>query len=191
MSHGAAGFALALASLATAAGRNELAKVACECVAFENSSYDDAHKNWPDIRTDHVRTWQHKWCHGAPGIGLARIGTARRGGLDAELLARDVRNALACIESGEEERVDTLCCGTLASIEFLSEAAAALGRNDLRELASRRLTAVLELAASTGDYRWGVGSKRFHLGLFRGLAGVGYACLRQVDDSLPNVLIWD
>lgn len=191
MSHGAAGFALALASLATAAGRNELAKVACECVAFENSSYDDAHKNWPDIRTDHVRAWQHKWCHGAPGIGLARIGTARRGGLDAELLARDVRNALACIESGEEERVDTLCCGTLASIEFLSEAAAALGRNDLRELASRRLTAVLELAASTGDYRWGVGSKRFHLGLFRGLAGVGYACLRQVDDSLPNVLIWD
>ena len=29
------------------------------------------------------------------------------------------------------------------------------------------------------------------LGLFRGLAGVGYTLLRQVDDSLPNVLIWE
>jgi lantibiotic modifying enzyme len=27
--------------------------------------------------------------------------------------------------------------------------------------------------------------------LFRGLAGVGYTLLRQVDGSLPNVIIWD
>jgi hypothetical protein len=29
------------------------------------------------------------------------------------------------------------------------------------------------------------------LGLFRGLAGVGYTSLRQADGSLPNVIIWD
>jgi lantibiotic modifying enzyme len=29
------------------------------------------------------------------------------------------------------------------------------------------------------------------LGLFRGLAGVGYTLLRQVDGALPNVLIWE
>jgi lantibiotic modifying enzyme len=29
------------------------------------------------------------------------------------------------------------------------------------------------------------------LGLFRGLAGVGYTALRRVDASLPNVLIWE
>jgi lantibiotic modifying enzyme len=87
--------------------------------------------------------------------------------------------------------VDTLCCGTLGSIEFFCEAGSALGRSDLRELASRRLLAVLQSAASTGDYRWNSGARRFNLGLFRGLTGVGYTCLRQVSDSLPNVLVWE
>jgi hypothetical protein len=27
--------------------------------------------------------------------------------------------------------------------------------------------------------------------LFRGLAGVGYTALRRVEDSLPDVLIWE
>jgi len=42
-----------------------------------------------------------------------------------------------------------------------------------------------------GDYRWNGGNRRYNLGLFRGLAGVGYTALRQVDRSLPNVLIWE
>lgn len=87
--------------------------------------------------------------------------------------------------------MDTLCCGTLGSVEFLCEAGSALGRSDLREAALRQLMTVLETAASTGDYRWNSGKRRFNLGLFRGLAGVGYTALRQVDGSLSNVLIWD
>ncbi len=35
------------------------------------------------------------------------------------------------------------------------------------------------------------GTGMFNLGLFRGIAGVGYTLLRRVDDSLPNVLIWE
>ncbi len=46
-------------------------------------------------------------------------------------------------------------------------------------------------AAASGDYRWNVGKRQFNLGLFRGLAGVGYTLLRRVDRSLPNVLIWE
>jgi len=87
--------------------------------------------------------------------------------------------------------VDTLCCGTLGSIEFFCEAGTALGRSDLRELASRRLMTLLEAAASTGDFRWNSGKRQFNFGLFRGLAGVGYTSLRRVDDSLPDVLIWE
>jgi class II lanthipeptide synthase len=36
-----------------------------------------------------------------------------------------------------------------------------------------------------------VGERQFNLGLFRGLAGVGYPSLRRVERSLPNVLIWE
>jgi lantibiotic modifying enzyme len=66
-----------------------------------------------------------------------------------------------------------------------------LGRNDLQELAKRELASVLQNAADKGDYRWNSGERRFNLGLFRGMAGVGYTALRQVDPSLPNVLIFE
>jgi len=191
MSHGAAGFAYALASLADASGRDDFAQAAAECIAFEDASYDAIRNNWPDLRRDGEPAWPCQWCHGAPGIGLARMASAKRGGFDAARMAADTRNALAGVEQSSPVQMDTLCCGTLGCVEFFCEAATALGRNDLRELASRRLTTVLQAAASRGDYRWNSGDRKFNLGLFRGLAGVGYTSLRQIDRSLPNILIWE
>jgi lantibiotic modifying enzyme len=79
----------------------------------------------------------------------------------------------------------------MGSVEFLCEAGYLLGRDDLQALARRELASVLRSAADTGDYRWNSGERRFNLGLFRGMAGVGYTALRQVDPSLPNVLIFE
>ena len=195
MSHGAAGFAYALASLAQATGRQELrqelAQAAAECIAFENSSYDAQRHNWPDLREQGGLSWPCQWCHGAPGIGLARIATSRLRGMDAARLTADIENAVEGVKLGRPTALDTLCCGALGGVEFFCEAGDALGRDDLRALAAQRLTAVLQTAAAAGDYRWNSGKGRFNLGLFRGLAGVGYTLLRRVDGSLPNVIIWE
>jgi len=190
MSHGAAGFAYALMSLAQATGRAEFAQAAAECIAFENSSYDAERHNWPDLREAGGLSWPCQWCHGAPGIGLARIATSRLRGMDDARLAIDIQNAVEGVEQGRATAVDTLCCGALGGVEFFCEAGDALGRDDLGALAAQRLTAVLRTAAAAGDYRWNSGKGRFNLGMFRGLAGVGYTLLRRVDGSLPNVLIW-
>jgi lantibiotic modifying enzyme len=115
----------------------------------------------------------------------------KQGGMNATTLQSDVRNALVGVEQSWPTEIDTLCCGTLGSVEFLCEAGDALGRPDIRQIAARRLAAVVQAARSTGDYRWNSGKRRFNLGLFRGLAGVGYTLLRQRDDGLPNVLIWE
>ena len=199
MSHGAAGFAYALASLAAASGREDFADAAAECIAFENASYDTGRYNWPDLRNSEQRLWPCQWCHGAPGIGLARVATARRIGANAALnakfcgesIAADIGHAAAGVRQAWPNQLDTLCCGALGSIEFLCEAANAIGDGDLRALASRRLAAVLDEAATVGDYRWNSGKRQFNLGLFRGLAGVGYSLLRRANASLPNVLIWE
>jgi len=114
-----------------------------------------------------------------------------RGGMNPKNFAADIQNAVQGAAKSWPGTVDTLCCGTLGSVEFFSEAGNALGRDDLRELASRQLAVVLETAASHGDYRWNSGKRQFNLGLFRGLAGVGYTTLRQAEASLPNVLIWE
>jgi type 2 lantibiotic biosynthesis protein LanM len=190
MSHGAAGFAYALASLAAASGRADFEQAAGECIAFEDSSYDAERKNWPDLRNPAGPAWSCRWCHGAPGIGLARLATGRSTQVDAKLLNADVRNAVEGVEQCSPPELDTLCCGSLGRIEFFCEAGRSLDRADLRDAAAQRLLAVLQQAWVTGDYRWNSGQRQFNLGLFRGLSGVGYTTLRQVDLSLPNILIW-
>src|SRR5580700_10017186 len=187
MSHGAAGFAYALASLAQATGRAEFAQAAAECIAFENSSYDAERHNWPDLRDAGGLFWPCQWCHGAPGIGLARIATAKIPGMDDARLVTDIQNAVEGVMHGRATAVDTLCCGALGGVEFFCAAGDALGRDDLRALAAQQLTVVLRTAAAAGDYRWNSGQGRFNLGMFRGLAGVGYTLLRRVDAALPNV----
>jgi type 2 lantibiotic biosynthesis protein LanM len=199
MSHGAAGFAYALASLAAASGREDFADAAAECIAFEDASYNADRRNWPDLRNSEQPLWPCQWCHGAPGIGLARIAIARRVGANASLnaklggdgIAADIDHTVIGVKQTWPNQLDTLCCGALGGIEFLCEAASAGGDGDLYMLASRRLTAILDEAAAAGDYRWNTGKGRFNLGLFRGLAGVGYSLLRQAQSSLPNVLIWE
>ena len=191
MSHGAAGFAYALTSLAQVTGRAEFAQAAVECIAFENSSYDAERHNWPDLRDAGGLLWPCQWCHGAPGIGLARIATAKLRGMNDARLVTDIQNAVEGVKQGRSTAVDTLCCGALGGVEFFCEAGDALGRDDLRTLAAQKLTAVLRTAAAAGDYRWNSGKGRFNLGMFRGLAGVGYTLLRRVDGALPNVMIWE
>jgi lantibiotic modifying enzyme len=190
MSHGAAGFAYALASLGAATGREDFAAAAAECVAFENCNYDTERANWPDLRTAEPH-WRSQWCHGAVGIGLARLAILKLGQPGAEAVAADVRNALDGATRAWPGQVDTLCCGALGSIELFSEAGNAFERSELRELALRRLAALVASAGAVGDYRWNVGTSRFNVGLFRGLAGVGYTCLRGSRGALPNVLIWE
>ncbi|MGE0217444.1 type 2 lanthipeptide synthetase LanM family protein [Mycolicibacterium sp.] len=192
ISHGAAGFALALAALGSASGDREFTAAAAECVAFENATYDAEQHNWPDLRFVPAPHWPVQWCHGAPGIGLARVAILDTGGpgLDGDGLRADVRNAVVATENAWPARTDILCCGTLGGVELLRTAARILGDEAPARLASRRLAAVLDGAAATGDFRWTGGDRRFNLGLFRGLAGVGYTVLRQVDATLPNVLVW-
>jgi type 2 lantibiotic biosynthesis protein LanM len=219
MSHGAAGYAYALTALAAATGRNEFAHIAQECIEFENTSFSSSRDNWPDFRREDIENdafWPCQWCHGAGGIGLARMGTlirSRNGGEQVwtgnvtgdflspprndpsqELLQRDIRRAVDCVEKAWPYPFDTLCCGSLGNIELLNEAARCFvgqERANLRDEAARRMMAIITAADARGDYRWDVGDRRFNLGLFRGLAGVGYTLLRQLDRDLPNVLIWE
>ena len=191
MSHGAAGFAYALAVLGTVAGRGDFADAAIECLEFERSNFDPQWGDWRDFRVPEPH-WRSQWCHGAVGIGLARLGMSKLGSSWGGAVRADIDRALTGASRGWPGHADTLCCGALGSVELAREAADVLGRPDLHQLSSRRLSAILQSKSSAGSYRWGATvSSRFNVGLFRGLAGVGYTCLREVDDSLPNLLIWE
>ncbi|WP_181257460.1 type 2 lanthipeptide synthetase LanM family protein [Pseudaminobacter soli (ex Li et al. 2025)] len=191
MSHGAAGFAYAFSSLAAASGRTEFADAAVECMAFENRSFAFANSNWPDLGAGVASKNPQGWAHGLAGIGIARAAMLRKSGLDHRFLATEVEAALEGIERTAATSSDTLCSGSLGVVEFLHEASIALGRDELNAAAKRLMGSVVEDARSRGDYLWRAGKRPFNVGLFRGLSGLGYTLLRQIDPSLPNVLVWE
>ncbi|MGE5674497.1 MAG: lanthionine synthetase LanC family protein, partial [Mycobacterium leprae] len=82
--HGASGLALALLVLYAHTGTARYRDVARGALAFEDSLYSETDRNWVDTRFPYVQedgaikgTFQHGWCHGAPGIALARLHGAR------------------------------------------------------------------------------------------------------------------
>lgn len=202
MSHGASGFAYALAALSShAQTRGELLEAVNSCLLFEDRYYSAAKGNWPDFRQgDPEKTdfWPCQWCHGAVGIGLARLGIIQSlsngEGANCRQIVEAARvglgRAIDAATLAWPYPTDTLCCGSLGNIELLSDVASMTGRGDLATMAIERMADIVSEADMRGDYSWDISDKRFNIGLFRGLSGVGYSLLRRVDRTLPNILIW-
>jgi lantibiotic modifying enzyme len=191
-SHGAAGFDYALSSLASASGRQDFEQAAQECRAYEDSCYDKSVLNWSDLRSANKGALlPSQWCHGAVGIGLARIASSHANQSQQVALTQDIRHAVENTMVKWPQVVDTLCCGTLGSIEFLAEASQFLKQPTLGHLSTQRLAQIIANRNEQGDYAWNTGGAAFNLGLFRGLSGVGYTILRKLSPELPNLLIWE
>ncbi len=77
LSHGAGGVGWALLELATATGDARYADAGHAAFAYEDSWFDAAADLWPDLRSHDpgkpLGAAPAAWCHGAVGIGLARI----------------------------------------------------------------------------------------------------------------------
>lgn len=79
LSHGASGIAVAFFELAAATGDARFAEAAERGVAYEQHWFSPRHGNWPDFREqpaetpEEQRVYSATWCHGAPGIALARL----------------------------------------------------------------------------------------------------------------------
>ena len=192
-SHGAAGFSYALSVAAKITNNNEYLNAALEAIHFENSSYSEDEKNWLDFRGQTPDKWTSQWCHGGVGIGLSRLALLKYGlftETDKADIEIDVRRALQSAEYKWPNYLDTLCCGTLGAVELLKEASLYYKQKDLDNLSQEKLLQIIENSKQK-DYEWGFGSQEFNLGLFRGLTGVGYTILRQMETNYPNVLIWE
>ncbi len=190
LSHGAAGIVLALERLHAATGEREFLEAALEGRAWENAAWDEAEGNWPDFRhpkTARGHAFQATWCHGAPGIGLARC--ARPGGPDEEA-QRDVLRAVEKTLATRVPELDHLCCGELGRVELLLEAGRQAGRADWVAEGRRRIDAVVHAASRRGRYALGFESGPNVPPFFQGTAGIGWALLRAARPELPSVLLW-
>ncbi|MBD2679305.1 MULTISPECIES: type 2 lanthipeptide synthetase LanM family protein [Nostoc] len=193
-SHGAAGIAYALLQLYSVTQNQAYYEAAMEGIEYERSVFSESYANWPDFRSlepNQPPSFPVVWCHGAAGIGLARLGCLRLGEIPG--IEREIEIALQTTQNYGLEASDHLCCGNLGRIETLLVGAQRYSRSDLRQIALQNATNVVAKARRTGAYQMFVNlpGSVFHPSLFRGTAGIGYEFLRLASDDLPSVLLWE
>jgi lantibiotic modifying enzyme len=191
-SHGAAGIAYALLRL-FAATRDEIYReAAAEGIAYEDSMFIPERANWLDLRAEAQPAFMNSWCHGAPGIGLARVGGLPW--LDTGRIREDITVAMQTTRRVGLGGQDHLCCGNLGRVECLLTAAEALVMPEWAEIALARAYQVAGQAREPESYFLfpnGL-SKVDSPSFFRGTAGIGYTLLRLAHPGkLPCALLWD
>ncbi|WP_430390246.1 type 2 lanthipeptide synthetase LanM [Dyella sp. 20L07] len=190
--HGSGGIAAALARYAEFSGEQSFARVACDAMNAERSSYDASSGVWRDVReatriADGGPAQSYAWCHGAPGIGLGR--------LLMPLSMRDTAwhaDVESCLSVTRQHGFDHRCClchghwGNLELLMLHAEQFPIQGGNraadEWHQLSAQFLAQIPQMLKQEA---W-IGPDT---GLMTGLAGVGYGLLRAAaPDSVPSVL---
>jgi lantibiotic modifying enzyme len=188
-SHGAAGVGWALLKFAAFTGEATYAEVGLDAFRYERSKYVPAIGNWPDFRAipgvsaptaDDPPYWMSAWCHGAPGIGLAR---ADSGFGHLPEVAADLGLAVDGLLAAGPANNLCLCHGQLGNLELLTVAAA--DRPERADWAAQSLAMVERLGPVCGT-PGGIPTP----GLMAGLAGIGHGLLRLgFPDRVPSLLL--
>ena len=179
--HGVSGIAHALHRLARATDNAGFDKIAARALDYERSVFDPNEDNWPDFRRDAGGgAFAMQWCHGAPGIGLARLETTRRDELEAAARATRARGLGLC---------HCVCHGDFGNLELLfalrerSAADAQCWKDALG-----RACASLDEHGPLSGVPLGIETP----GLFVGLAGIGWQLLRFAEPTrVPSLVMLD
>lgn len=192
-SHGAAGIIYALSELYKITGRKNYLEAALEAQEYEDSLFCEEKQNWPNLllpTKDGGFDFWNSWCHGAPGIGLARLAGLEC--LDRAATEKDLESALQTAAARQLTDIDTPCCGNLGRIELLVQASQTAGRNSCLETAREIGLCVVDRAGRQDGYGTGIKSGIYIPSFHQGMAGVGYQLLRLAKpEQLPSVLCWE
>ncbi|MGC4759094.1 type 2 lanthipeptide synthetase LanM family protein [Micromonospora trifolii] len=195
-SHGGSGIAVALARLDRALGNRDHLPLVEGAMRYERSAFDPEHMCWLDLRdTTPERYSMVAWCHGGPGIALARADLAGYVD-DRELLDRDLCDAsTGMLRFGLTGEVITgtgnhsICHGDLGNVEALLATARARGDEDAARQAELVAASILDYIDRDG-WLCGVPLGAETPGLMSGIAGIGYNLLRlALPDRVPSVLL--
>ncbi len=190
-SHGTAGITYALLRLFAVTHNSDYQAAASEGIAYEDSTFLPEINTWPDLRSEEPRDFRVAWCHGAPGIGLARLGGLSS--LDTEQVRQDIQIALQRTEQEGVQALDHLCCGNMGRVDILLTAAQQLSDPRLARVAEHAMAQMVKRAEQMGAFALDplLPKQVQHFGFFQGTAGLGYTLLRMAyPEQLPSVLLW-
>ncbi|HEU5368697.1 MAG TPA: lanthionine synthetase LanC family protein [Ktedonobacterales bacterium] len=179
--HGAAGIALSLLRLAAVSRDERFRHAALAAMAYERSLFSPERDNWPDLRTFRTTAqgsqaneqkepqFMVAWCHGAPGIGLARLASLPYA--DDAAIRQEIAAALQTTKTQGITAEQSLCHGTAGNLEMLLVASQTLETPPIHEIMRQHSPALLECVPAVVEQK--VPSLPIKpLGLMTGLAGI-------------------
>lgn len=188
LSHGAAGMAAALVHVWRVTGEPAFRDAALEATAHEDAVFGSEDETRLPLHPRFSHQKRSSWCHGAPGIALARAMMRDALGAPAAPLAPTLDLALEGTRGTPIAGADDLCCGEAGRLEILCVLGTRLGRRDLIEEA--------QSALATRLCDWGRGEARFlasaaprapdDAALFRGWAGIGHLLVRHMAPGMAR-----
>jgi lantibiotic biosynthesis protein len=204
LAHGASGMGLALVEAGVHCGRDDLIEGGLAAFRYEDRLYDAEHENWPDLRelggdTNGPEASQRvsfmvAWCHGAPGIGLARLRAydllpEHRAELQVAV-ERALRTTAARLRTLPPEVDASPCHGRAGLAETLLYATDVLDDPAHADDVDTMWRKLLKVRKADAPWPCGVASGTNNPSLMLGHAGIGYALLRADDPaSSRSVLI--
>jgi len=216
--HGASGMGLALLELARATGDGRFRFAAEMAFLYERRLFNAERSNWPDLRHKaleedllyqkmnelrravrdgklpvYEETSMTAWCHGSPGIGLARLRAFELTGQDAYRQEAEaaLRSTLQAIEDELSQSENySLCHGIGGNCELPLLAAEILGRPELRQVAERAAReGIATYQAQERPWPCGTVGGVPDPSLLVGEAGIGAFYLRLADPETPSILL--
>jgi type 2 lantibiotic biosynthesis protein LanM len=189
-SHGTAGIAFSLLQLAEVSGDERFKTVALQALTYERSLFLPNLQNWPDLRDgtttgpdEHLITW----CHGAPGIGLARLASLHS--LDDETIREEIAIALKTTLTQGFGQNHSLCHGDLGNLELFLTASQTFDKTRYAPEVENITAMILDSLDQQG-WCTGVPLSIETPGLMTGISGIGYELLRLAEpDRVPSVLV--
>jgi len=214
--HGSAGIGHGLLELYLATGDSRYRYAMEQAFLYENAFFDEASSNWPDLRHNEIGEYLYSgrmealrdrllggnplelqplrymsaWCHGGPGIGLARLRAWETLG-EPRYLADAHAAIRATLASLVDARMNySLCHGRGGNCETLMEAARALGDPALLERPREVAMEGWEAYEAQG-LPWPCGTMQgaSDPGLLLGEAGIGLWLLRLARPETPSILL--
>jgi len=181
-SHGVMGYAWALAKYYSVCKNEKVAEWIQAALAYEREAFNQL-GYWPDFRHKKSSFLKNEspvyWCHGAAGIGLAKLGINKS--FQDSQLPQEIHKALQITEQQGFKDYQDLCHGNLGNLELFLSA-----HSDRYE---KLATAVVQFIKINGARTRLASSPEAAPGLMTGSAGIAYQLLRIArPETVPSIL---
>lgn len=188
--HGNAGFELAMMKAWSVTGVKKYQECAMLLLGREDFDYIEIQKNWVDKRKSKLSAASY-WCHGAPGILLARCYMLQY--VKDTVIKKQIKEKInAAIETTLKSIEETglshsLCHGKMGNLDILLSVSLQLKDEELEHKTKELYTYVITEMVKDG-VRYGIPGTRGIVSFMQGISGIAYSALRNVNPNYPSVL---